>query len=253
MPKLLKYAYNTFTKGVIDMKKLLSISLVALLILIFNSSVSAVAQIQHQAQKENLTDFVEIEATDEAEMNSPGYQVQIQNQTATQNQGEDQQLQNANQEQAEKEMGAPSSTPNRSQTARKHMSEVAKQVEKLLDMESDDNGIGQQVHQIAQEQNQVQNQIESALGKVEKRQNWLRWLIGPNYQALSDLEAQLEQNQNQVEALNKVKNQLENQAEQSQLQQAIEAINQQNTALKEQIQTQAKQFSLFGWVVRLFR
>ena len=98
-------------------------------------------------------------------------QVQNRNQVQTQNQGEDQQLQINTQEQESLQANEESvGTQGRSENARQHMSVVAETVEELLTTQGAKGGIGQQVSEVAREQQQAQQEIEGELDKLEARQ-----------------------------------------------------------------------------------
>ena len=129
-------------------------------------------------------------------------------------------------------------------------SQVATQVQEMLQVRTE-GGIGEQVREIAQAQNQAQNQIQEHLNKLDEKGKFWKFMFGPNYQALGDLNQQLEQNQLRIQTLQTLQNQLTNQADQTMIQEAIEAMIEQNTALQEMINAQGQARSLFGWLVKL--
>ncbi|OGG11737.1 hypothetical protein A2Z00_01395 [Candidatus Gottesmanbacteria bacterium RBG_13_45_10] len=157
-----------------------------------------------------------------------GYQ--IQNQVNTQNQGEASQLRINTQEQ---------------------MGTVAAQVQDLLKVRTT-GGIGEQVRQIAQEQNQAQNQIQTELGKVEARGGLLKSLIGPDYQALKNMQKAMEQNQLRIGQLEQLQNQLANQSDIAMVQETIQALTVQNTALQNRVNLEERSGGMFGWLFKLF-
>src|SRR4030042_4032115 len=157
-----------------------------------------------------------------------GYQVK--NQVSTQNQGEAIQLRVNTQEQ---------------------MGTVAAQVQGLLEVRTV-GGIGEQVRQIAQEQNQAQNQIQTELGKVDARGGLLKSLIGPDYQALKNMQKAMEQNQLRIGQLEQLQNQLTNQGDITMVQETIQALIDQNTALKDRINLEERSGGMFGWLFKLF-
>lgn len=159
-----------------------------------------------------------------------GNQVQTRNRAETQNQTEGLQ--------------------NRNQNAIENMSEVAKQVQ-LLQQTRTEGGIGQQVRQIAQEQNQAQNQIQEQLDKFESKNRWSRLLTGTDYGAVKNLRKELEQNQLRIEQLEILQNQLTNQEDITMVQNTIQAIIQENISLQERITTEEQTKSMFGWLFRL--
>lgn len=178
-------------------------------------------------------------------------QVQNQNKIQTQNQGEDSQLQVNTQEQENLGDGQGEGLQNRNQKALENMSNVAKQVQQLLQVRTT-GGIGEQVRQIAQEQKQTQDQIKTELGKIDSRGGLLKKLIGPDYKALKKIQKQMDQNQLRIQQLEQLQNQLTNQGDITMVQEAIQALAEQNTALQDKIALENQSGSLFGWLFKSF-
>ena len=182
-----------------------------------------------------------------------GSQIQNQNQTRTQNKGEESKLeiQNQEEEKAKEGTGSGEGLEVRSQTALEHMSVVAKSVQELLQTRTS-GGIGQQVREIAQQQQQAQTQIQEQLKKIDSRGQFIRLLVGTDYGAIKNLQAQLEQNQLRIRQLEQLENQLTNQADKTAVQETIQALSQENTSLQDKIAAEEQTKSLFGWLIRLF-
>ncbi|HLD92436.1 MAG TPA: hypothetical protein VI795_03520 [Patescibacteria group bacterium] len=152
-----------------------------------------------------------------------GNQVQNQNQVTTQNQGEETQLQVATQ-----------------------------QMQQLMDMEGFNQDLVNQIRTIAQEQVQAQTQIQAELNKLESKSGFMKKLFGTDYGAINNLKQQLEQNRLRIKLLTELQNQVTNQADETQLQEAVLALTEQNTSLEEQIEAEESIGSLLGWLVKLF-
>lgn len=180
-----------------------------------------------------------------------GIQVQNRNQVNTQNQGKDSQLQVNNQEQENLGEGQGEGLQIRNQNAVQNMSEVAKQVQQLLQVRTG-GGIGEQVRQIAQDQNLAQTQIEEQLEKLESKGKFARFLTGTDFGAVKNLKQQIEQNQLRIEKLTELQNQLINQSDITNVQETIEALIQENISLQEIISAEEQIKSMFGWLFRLF-
>lgn len=125
-------------------------------------------------------------------------------------------------------------------------------MEEILTVQTIKGGIGEQVRQIAQQQKTIQEEIKSNLEKVDNRQGWLKTLFGPNFQALKNMERLIEQNRLRIQKLSELKNQLTNQGEMTQLEEMIQSLVNQNTALQERINLERQTSSLFGWLFKLF-
>ncbi len=178
-----------------------------------------------------------------------GNQVKNQNRVGTQNQGEESQLQVQNQE--EESLGTGEGLQTRSQTAIQNMSQVAIHVQELLQIRTS-GGIGQEVRLIAQEQNQAQEEIQEQIGKLENKGKFARFLTGTDYGAVKNIKQQLIQNELRIEKLQELLNQLSNQGDIEMVQETIQALIQENTALQEMVAAEEKTFGLFGWLFRLF-
>lgn len=185
-----------------------------------------------------------------------------QNRVQTQNEGEETGLQVSTQEQEglddeneiededeDEEMNIIST---RSENAREHMSEVAKKVEELLMERTEKGGIGEEVRLVAQAQKQAQEEIQLELGKVEGRGKFIKAMIGPDYKALKNMQQQILENQERIELLEEYKNQLTNESEITMVQETIQALIDQNTALQESVSLEEQTRSLFGWLIKLF-
>ncbi len=184
-----------------------------------------------------------------------GNATQNQNQVKTQNKGEEVQIQVENREQ-ESEDGLQENQENnivpRSENAREHMSAVAAKVEELLTTDIASGGIGERVRKVAQEQKEAQQQIQSHFQKIESRSGVLKFIVGPDFKALGSMQKVVEENQLRIQELTQLKNQLTNQSEIDKLQEVIQALMDQNTALQDRINLEEKSTSLFGWLFKLF-
>ncbi len=208
------------------MKKLESISALAFALLIVPTVVLA-----QQGQGLQQQNRVQDPTTHEDSVVAPQGN-QVQNQVKPQNAGED--------------------SRGRSDAARQNMSNVAQKVEELLSDEVTQGGIGQQVKTIAQQQKQAQGEITGQLNKLELRQGLIKKLFGADQKVIKNLKQQLEQNQLRIQQLQRLQNQVTNQAEETQIQELVQALVEQNTSLEDQIQAEEQVGSVFGWLLRLF-
>jgi hypothetical protein len=176
---------------------------------------------------------------------------EVKNQVKTQNAGEESQLMVNTNESLQASENATGST-NRSAMARQNMSVVAEKVAGLLEFKEDSKGIGTEVRVIAKAQNQAQNLIKGGLDKLDSRGRMMRALFGTDLKAVKNLNQQMEQNQLRIQQLEELKNQVVNQADETQIEEAIQAMIDQNTALADQIKIEEQTKGMFGWLVRLF-
>jgi len=172
---------------------------------------------------------------------------QVQNQVKTQNAGEESQLKVNTQE----SLQGNEDSQSRSETARQNMSNVAQKVEELLNNDRTQ-GIGQQVRIIVQQQKQAQVGITAELNKLESRQGLMKKLIGADQKTIKNLKQQIEQNQLRIQDLQQLQNQAANKTEETQIQELVQALLAQNTALENQIRAEEQTGSIFGWLFKLF-
>ncbi len=221
--------------------------IISILVLGFALLVVPTVVLAQQGQGSQQQDRVQDPATHEDSVVAPQGN-QVQNQVKTQNVGEDSQL-NVN---TQESLQSNEDSQGRSDTARQNMSNVAQKVEELLEDEKVQDGIGQQVKTIAQQQQQAQGEITGQLNKLESRQGLMKKLFGPDLKAIKNLKQQIEQNQLRIQELQELQNQVVNQADETQVQELIQVLVDQNTALEDQIQAEEQVGSVFGWLLKLF-
>jgi uncharacterized protein YeeX (DUF496 family) len=76
-------------------------------------------------------------------------------------------------------------------------------------------------------------------------------LIGSDYQALKNVQKQIEQNQLRIQQLEQLQNQLTNQSDIAIVQETIQALTEQNISLQDRINLEEQSGSLFGWLFKL--
>lgn len=144
----------------------------------------------------------------------------------------------------------------RSETAREHMSEVAKVVEELHALANitgeKNQGLGEKISAIAQSQIETTNLATEAIDKNQERSKFVKFLIGPNYEALSQLDQARSNFRSQITQLNQLLTQLENESDKQTLQNIVSEMEQEANQLDTTYLEQSKGFSLFGWLVKLF-
>ena len=197
-------------------------------------------QTSNQGQETELQENIQIRVTD-----NQGNNIQVREQeqlrdgseagSQVQNQGENNQIQN-----------------NSGENSSQRRSNVANAVQQMLQVSERNGGIGEQVRVLAQNQNQNQVELEDALSKVEKRNNFTKFFIGSDFKAINSAEAILEQSNQQIQELIQVKNQLENASDQQILEEQIQLLESVNSEVENVLNNSQKGFSLLGWMFKLF-
>lgn len=139
-----------------------------------------------------------------------------------------------------------------SERALERRSKVANAVQEMLKVAEKNEGIGQQIRQVAQEQNQIHEEASEALVKAELRKGFTKFLIGPDNAQLERVEQKLGEQREKVEELKSIKNQIEDEEDVNSLEEQITKMNEVVEEVEEEIKEERKGFSLFGWVSKIF-
>ncbi len=116
----------------------------------------------------------------------------------------------------------------------------------------DAKGIGEQVKEVAQAQNDSQAKVEESINKVENRSGLVKFLIGPKYGSIAEIQTAITENQSRIKVLTDLMNKANDPAVKLVLQDQINALNQQNAKLQIFATNSDSGFSLFGWLAKMF-
>lgn len=190
-------------------------------------------------QNENV-----VRTTSQAQVNNPDIGIQTQTRTTEQIQLQTQQDAEAIRQQYQV----------RSATAGSRSSEVAKAVEGMLTVANrlEDPTIGERIREIAKGQNEAEDRVNEIIDDVQQRSAVAKFFIGANFGQIKEAKKIMEQNQARVRELQQTMLQLNNEADQSELQNQISTLTLQNLNLANQLQEEGKGFSLLGWLIRWF-
>ncbi len=134
-----------------------------------------------------------------------------------------------------------------------HRSSVAAEVQALLRVADRVGGIGADVRLIAREHASSSESIEDAEDKVEGRPAWLIFLIGTDYGNLGKLRSEIVTTQNHIKRLSDARDRTVDVTAQAELQAQIDALKAQASTTAEFVADNEDQFSLFGWLVKVFQ
>jgi len=199
--------------------------------------------------------------------------VRVQAEVRAENQGEDMpaqaqvqaQVQAGNQEEAvptlynQEVEGQDNDTANEQkgkakglENAQNRRSEVANAVQEMLAVADRSEGIGEQVRLVAQNQQKNFDEVEAGLEKVQNRNQFIRFILGPDYQEIKKAKNLLEQSRTRTEDLNQLKSQVTEKADQEVLDQQLQIMEQVREQVELRLDESQKGFSLLGWMFRLF-
>ena len=192
-------------------------------------------------------------------------QQQNQQQIQTMNQGEDTQVQTQtqNMEQTEnKNDGEENSDVDnqvqqqvkaKTDDAEEYRNNTAKIVKTLIDVANrGGNGIGDQVRLIAQQQNESASTTVRAMEKVQEKSKWKTFFFGSDYKNLGALRSEMVQTENRLEQLNRLMESTQNEGDKTELQNQVQALQQEQQKIETFVKTSESKFSLLGWFVKLF-
>jgi len=139
-----------------------------------------------------------------------------------------------------------------------HRSRVANMVQNLLRnserWEKENPGIGKEVREIAREQQRIMERNEASLKKIEKRNRFIKFLIGANYREIKKTRLEIENYKKEIEKLEKIKESLNNEEDKKIIDEQINALNQEIQKMEDFLNNEEKRFSLFGWLFkRIFK
>jgi hypothetical protein len=185
-----------------------------------------------------------------------GQGVEAQNATGLQNQGEEQQNQVESQQgingSGQENQAQGKGVNQANDRAVQRRSRVANAVQEMLQVAERNQGIGQQIRTIAQNQDQNQKEIEMTLEHVKNNKGNVVWrfFFGPN-KYIYMAEGKLAYHAEKLQELKELASQVKNEADAEILEEQIEIMEQVKTELAEEIKEESRGFSLFGWLRRL--
>lgn len=137
--------------------------------------------------------------------------------------------------------------------SQEHRSAVSEVVKELKNIAGKNGGIGQEVSQIAQEQNESGNRAADAIEAVENRSGLKTFFLGTDYKNLGDLRSEIVTSENHIDRLTKAKERTDDPAIKADLTAQINALNLELSKARTFIQQNESKFSLLGWFVKLFQ
>lgn len=223
-------------------------TLILTLLLMFGLVIQAQAVSTNSNQGNKTEQKADVKVTPGSQSGSA---VQTQEKNKVQNQGEGTQIQTQEQNEVKTK---DKNKENKGQfNGESHRSVVATFVQSLLAVADREGGIGQEVRAIAKEQNDTKERASDLINAVENRSKVKTFFIGTSYKNLGELRSQMVQTRNQLEQLKQLATKAENEGDRTELQNQIQALEQEQININNFITQNESQFSLFGWAVKLFR
>lgn len=112
-------------------------------------------------------------------------------------------------------------------------------------------GIGEQIRVLAQNQNRLQNEAEAALQTAQSRSKFAKFFIGPNYKQLRAVEENLANHTQNLAELKTLREQIQTTVDQSLLDEQIQIMEKIKQELELEVSESESGFSLFGWLSKM--
>ncbi|MCX6781018.1 MAG: hypothetical protein NT003_02800 [Candidatus Magasanikbacteria bacterium] len=137
-------------------------------------------------------------------------------------------------------------------TSEEHRSSVANFVQSLLKVADREDGIGEEVRVIAQQQNDSSATSTAAMAKVESRGRIHTFILGTDFKSLGDLRSEMTTTQNHIDQLKKLESKMKTKVDKDELTKQISSLEDSQVKVNAFVTTHENKFSLFGWFVKLF-
>ncbi len=152
-----------------------------------------------------------------------------------------------------KDVGELRKTREASGSSTEHMSQVADDVNKLLQMKEDTKGIGKKVKEVAEEQIKSQEKIAEKLAKMEEKKVWLKKMLGYDKEAVLSVQEEIDANRLRILELQKLQEETTDKTEITSLENAANSLIEQNASLQDTVQTEMQNQGVWGWFRGFFK
>lgn len=122
----------------------------------------------------------------------------------------------------------------------------------LKELAGKDNGIGEEIQTIADEQASSSEKIGKAMNAVAQRNQLLSFLFGSDFENIGILRSTLAVTQNHIDQLSKVREKAVSPDVQAGIDVQITALEKANADAEAFVQAHENTFSIFGWFFKMF-
>ena len=157
---------------------------------------------------------------------------------------------NVREQERESNEGENKEVQNKADQALQRKSRVANVAQELSHVADRNSGIGEQIREIARTQEESCEYNEQDIEAIQQRKGVTKFFIGPNYTKINAVEQRLEKHVTDIETLQELKATLGNIQDGETVDLQIQEMEQVRNELQEELQTEKKGFSLFGWLNR---
>lgn len=129
---------------------------------------------------------------------------------------------------------------------------VSEAFEEIVEISDRNQGIGEQVREIAREQNQSQETIKEKMLEIKQRSKIKTFFFGPDYKKINTIKEELKKNEEKIKKIKDVAEIINEGIDAEIVNEKITIIESAKAELEEEIEKEEKGFSVFGWVNRFF-
>jgi len=142
----------------------------------------------------------------------------------------------------------------KNKAANEHRSAVANFVQSLLDVADRQalGGIGEQVREIAKQQNDSEEKVTSDLEKVKNKNQIRKFLFGTDFGATKEIKKEMQDATKRLNELKKIKGEVVNLEDKAILEEQIKNFQEEINNVLTEVKNEEGKFSLFGWAKKLF-
>ena len=137
--------------------------------------------------------------------------------------------------------------------ADEYKDESAKLVHNIQEIGDIEEGIKAKVGVVVNGQVASVEKVESSIDDINSRSGALKFLVGPKYGSIAEINQAIVDNQARIKVLNDLMNQIPDPAVKAVLQEQIVALSQQNAKLQAFVVDSESGFSLLGWLAKMFQ
>lgn len=142
----------------------------------------------------------------------------------------------------------------KSEVASEHRSAVANFIQELLDVADRQvlGGIGEQVREIAKQQNASEDKVTPDLEKIKNKNKIRKFLFGTDFKKTKEIKKEMQEAQKRLKELERTKDNIDNSADKAAIEEQIKDFQDNINNVLSEVEAEEDRFSLFGWIKKMF-
>ncbi|MFH1744766.1 MAG: hypothetical protein ABH881_01205 [bacterium] len=138
--------------------------------------------------------------------------------------------------------------------ANEYRSEVADFVQNLLDVadRQELGGIGEQVREIARQQNASEDMVTPDLERIKNKNKIRKFFFGTDFGKTREIKKEMQEAQKRLRELERVGDDIDNSVDKAEIEAQIKNFQENINEVLEEVGVEEGKFSLFGWMKKIF-